>query len=285
MTMLPEKTSALSLYISRINRIPLLSREQEYDLAVRWRDNNDVEAAHRLVVSNLRFVVKVAYEYVDYGLKIMDLIQEGNVGLMQAVKKFDPDKGYRLISYAVWWIRAYILNFIIKSWSLVKIGTTQAQKKLFYKMRQVKNALGIDAPTQEEIGAIARTLDVKEDEVREMNERLFRRDLSLNTAVKDDEETTYIDLIAEAPSQETTLIDEEERSRLKTDIKDALTILNEKEQYIIRHRIMAAKPKTLQEIADTFKISRERVRQIEEGALKKLRKLPAVEQWAANDSM
>jgi RNA polymerase sigma-32 factor len=285
MTMLPEKTSALSLYISRINRIPLLSREQEYDLAVRWRDNNDVEAAHRLVVSNLRFVVKVAYEYVDYGLKIMDLIQEGNVGLMQAVKKFDPDKGYRLISYAVWWIRAYILNFIIKSWSLVKIGTTQAQKKLFYKMRQVKNALGIDAPTQDEIGAIARTLDVKEDEVREMNERLFRRDLSLNTAVKDDEETTYIDLIAEAPSQETTLIDEEERSRLKTDIKDALTILNEKEQYIIRHRIMAAKPKTLQEIADTFKISRERVRQIEEGALKKLRKLPAVEQWAANDSM
>ncbi len=280
MRMLPEKTSALALYIHRINRFPLLTKEEEYDLAVRWREHNDIEAAHKLVVSNLRFVVKIAYEYNDYGLKIMDLIQEGNIGLMQAVKKFDPQKGFRLISYAVWWIRAYIQNFIIKSWSLVKIGTTQAQKKLFYKMGQVKKKLGIEAATDEDISAIARTLHVKDQEVRDMNGRLSGHDLSLNTAVRDDEQTTYIDFLAEDPSQESTLIDGQESTRLKSDIKNALTLLNEKESYIVRHRIMAAKPKTLAEIADTFSISRERVRQIEEGALKKLRKDPAIEQWA-----
>ncbi|MBN2224590.1 MAG: RNA polymerase sigma factor RpoH [Deltaproteobacteria bacterium] len=280
MKMLPEKTSALTLYIHKINRFPLLTKEEEYDLGVRWRENSDIEAAHKLVVSNLRFVVKVAYEYSDYGLKIMDLIQEGNIGLMQAVKKFDPQKGFRLISYAVWWIRAYIQNFIIKSWSLVKIGTTQAQKKLFYKMGQVKKKLGIDAPTDEDIGAIADTLHVKYREVRDMNGRLSGRDLSLNTAVKEGEDATYIDFVSEDPSQEAALIDEQETARLKTDIKKALNLLNEKETYIIQHRIMATKPKTLADIADTFGISRERIRQIEEGALKKLRKNPAIEQWA-----
>jgi RNA polymerase sigma-32 factor len=280
MKMLPEKTSALTLYIHKINRFPLLTKEEEYDLGVRWRENNDIEAAHKLVVSNLRFVVKVAYEYSNYGLKIMDLIQEGNIGLMQAVKKFDPQKGFRLISYAIWWIRAYIQNFIIKSWSLVKIGTTQAQKKLFYKMGQVKKKLGIDAPTDEDIGAIADTLHVKYREVRDMNGRLSGRDLSLNTAVKEGEDATYIDFVSEDPSQETSLIDEQETARLKTDIKKALALLNEKETYIIQHRVMATKPKTLADIADTFGISRERIRQIEEGALKKLRKNPAIEQWA-----
>jgi RNA polymerase sigma-32 factor len=281
MKMVPEKTSALALYIHKINRFPLLTREEEYDLAVRWREHGDLEAAHKLVVSNLRFVVKIAHEYNEYGLKIMDLIQEGNIGLMQAVKKFDPYRGFRLISYAVWWIRAYIQNFIIKSWSLVKIGTTQAQKKLFYKMGQVKKKLGIDATTDDDIKTIAQTLDVKDQEVRDMNGRLSGRDLSLNTAVRDDEETTYIDFVAEEPSQETTLIDEEETALLKADIKKALKVLNEKESYIVRHRVMAAKPKTLAEIADVFQISRERVRQIEEGALKKLKKDPAIEHWAS----
>jgi RNA polymerase sigma-32 factor len=280
MKMLPEKTSALALYIHKINRFPLLTREEEYELAVRWREHEDLEAAHKLVVSNLRFVVKVAYEYADYGLKIMDLIQEGNIGLMQAVKKFDPYKGFRLISYAVWWIRAYIQNFIVKSWSLVKIGTTQAQKKLFYKMGQVKKKLGIDATTEEDIRAIAQTLDVKDQEVREMNGRLSGRDLSLNATVRDDDETTYIDFVSEEPTQESSLIDEEETTRLKSDIRKALSVLNEKESYIVQHRIMAAKPKTLAEIADTFHISRERVRQIEEGALRKLKKDPVIEQWA-----
>ena len=283
MKMFPEKTSALALYIHRINRFPLLTKQEDYELAVRWREHDDIEAAHKLVVSNLRFVVKIAYEYSDYGLKIMDLIQEGNIGLMQAVKKFDPQKGFRLISYAVWWIRAYIQNFIIKSWSLVKIGTTQAQKKLFYKMGQVKKKLGIDAVTEEDISAIAETLHVKDREVRDMNGRLSGRDLSLNTAVGNDQETTYIDFLSEAPPQETTLIDEQEAAHLKTDIKKALTLLNEKETYIIRHRIMATRPKTLAEIADTFSISRERVRQIEEGALKKLRKNPAIERWSQHE--
>jgi len=283
MKMFPEKTSALALYIHRINRFPLLTKQEEYELAVRWREHNDIDAAHKLVVSNLRFVVKIAYEYSDYGLKIMDLIQEGNIGLMQAVKKFDPQKGFRLISYAVWWIRAYIQNFIIKSWSLVKIGTTQAQKKLFYKMGQVKRKLGIDAATEEDISAIAETLHVKDREVRDMNGRLSGRDLSLNTAVRDGQETTYIDFLSEAPPQETTLIDEQEAAHLKTDIKKALTLLNEKETYIIRHRIMATRPKTLAEIADTFSISRERVRQIEEGALNKLRKNPAIERWSQHE--
>ena len=281
MKMVPEKTSALALYIHKINRFPLLTKQEEYDLAVRWQEHQDLEAAHKLVVSNLRFVVKVAYEYADYGLKIMDLIQEGNIGLMQAVKKFDAYKGYRLISYAVWWIRAYIQNFIIKSWSLVKIGTTQAQKKLFYKMGQVKKKLGIDAVNDEDIRAIAQTLQVKDQEVREMNGRLSGRDLSLNATVRDDEETTYIDFVSEEPTQESSLIDEQETTRLKADIQTALTVLNEQESYIIRHRIMAAKPKTLAEIADIFHISRERVRQIEEGALKKLKKDPAIEQWAS----
>jgi RNA polymerase sigma-32 factor len=281
MKMVPEKTSALALYIHKMNRFPLLTKEEEYDLAVKWREHGDLEAAHKLVVSNLRFVVKIAYEYNEYGLKIMDLIQEGNIGLMQAVKKFDPYKGYRLISYAVWWIRAYIQNFIIKSWSLVKIGTTQAQKKLFYKMGQVKKKLGIDATNDDDIRTIAQTLDVKDQEVRDMNGRLSGRDLSLNTAVRDDEETTYIDFVAEEPTQETTLIDEEETALLKADIREALKVLNEKETYIVRHRVMAAKPKTLAEIADTFQISRERVRQIEEGALKKLKKNPAIEHWAS----
>jgi RNA polymerase sigma-32 factor len=280
MKMMPEKSTALALYIHRINRFPLLTKEEEYDLAIRWREYNDIEAAHKLVVSNLRFVVKIAYEYADYGLKIMDLIQEGNIGLMQAVKKFEPKKGYRLISYGVWWIRAYIQNFIIKSWSLVKIGTTQAQKKLFYKMGQVKKKLGIDTVTDEDVSAIAKTLHVKDQEVRDMSGRLSGRDLSLNATVGDDSETTYIDFVSQGPSQETTMIDEQETARLKTDIKKALTVLNEKESYIIRHRIMASKPKTLADIADTFNISRERVRQIEEGALKKLKKDPAIEQWA-----
>lgn len=278
--MVPEKTSALALYIHKMNQFPLLTKQEEYDLAVRWQEHQDIEAAHKLVVSNLRFVVKIAHEYNDYGLKIMDLIQEGNIGLMQAVKKFDPYKGFRLISYAIWWIRAYMQNFIIKSWSLVKIGTTQAQKKLFYKMGQVKKKLGIDVTTDEDIGKIARTLDVKDQEVRDMNGRLSGRDLSLNAAVRDDDETTYIDFVSEEPSQETGLIDEQETARLKADIKKALTVLNEKESYIVRHRVMATKPKTLAEIADTFHISRERVRQIEEGALKKLKKVPAIEQWA-----
>lgn len=275
----PAPTTTMSLYMKNVNEIPLLTREEEYELALRWYDHKDLDAAHQLVVSNLRFVVKVAYEYVHYGLKMMDLIQEGNIGLMQAVKKFNPYKGYRLISYAVWWIRAYIQNFIIKSWSLVKIGTTQAQKKLFYKMKQVKNALGIDETSEEDISAIAGELDVNDDVVREMDQRLAGRDLSLNAALGDDDEVTYLDFVSEDPVQESILIDEEEEQNLKNDISEALKSLNEKESYIITHRVMAEKGMTLQEIADEFGISRERVRQIEVGALKKLRNIPQISHY------
>lgn len=278
---LPATTNPQSIYMNEINRYPLLTREEEFDLAVRWKEHKDIEAAHKLVVSNLRFVVKIAHEYNDYGLKLMDLVQEGNIGLMQAVKKFDPYKGFRLISYAVWWIRAYIQNFIIKSWSLVKIGTTQAQKKLFYKMKGAKRALGIDITQEDDISAIARELDVKDDVVREMDQRLSGRDLSLNNSIgDDDDEGTYIDFISEEPAQEADLIEDEEKRMLAKDIKDALKVLNEKERYIIEHRIMSQKPKTLQEIADKYSVSRERIRQIEVGALKKLRKVPAIDNYA-----
>ena len=282
MERLPVKTSPLALYMNNIKQYPLLSKDEEFELAVRWHDHNDIEAAHKLVVSNLRFVVKIAYEYTDYGLKLMDLIQEGNIGLMQAVKKFDPYKGFRLISYAVWWIRAYIQNYIIKSWSLVKIGTTQAQKKLFYKMRQVKKALGIDSTKDEDISKIAKELDVKDDVVREMDQRLAGRDLSLNNSLSPDDDNTYIDLVSEDATQESELIDDEEKNNLKSDIKKALKLLNEKERYIIKNRIMADDPKTLQDIADKFNISRERVRQIEAGALIKLKKVPAIGYYSRN---
>ncbi len=282
MNRLPATTNPQSIYMNEINRYPLLSREEEFDLAVRWKEHKDIDAAHKLVVSNLRFVVKIAHEYKDYGLKLMDLVQEGNIGLMQAVKKFDPHKGFRLISYAVWWIRAYIQNFIIKSWSLVKIGTTQAQKKLFYKMKGAKRALGIDITKEEDISAIAKKLDVKDDVVREMDQRLSGRDLSLNSSIGDDEdETSYIDLISEDPAQEADLIEDEEQRILANDIKDAFKVLNDKERYIIKKRIMSQKPKTLQEIADKYSVSRERIRQIEVGALKKLRNVPAIENYAA----
>jgi RNA polymerase sigma-32 factor len=268
--------------MTQINRYPLLEKEEEYELAVRWREHNDIEAAHKLVVSNLRFVVKIAHEYKDYGFRLMDLIQEGNIGLMQAVKKFDPYKGFRLISYAVWWIRAYIQNYIIKTWSLVKIGTTQAQKKLFYKMKQVKRALGIETTTNEDISAIAEELDVRDDVVREMDQRLSGHDLSLNNELHDEESATFIDFISSDATQEAELIDDEVKKNLKEDIKQALTTLNEKETYIITHRVMAEKPQTLQEIADIFNISRERVRQIEAGALKKLKKVPQIGAYAKN---
>ena len=282
MERLPARTSAMSLYMKNIKQHPLLSKDEEFELAVRWYDHRDIEAAHKLVVSNLRFVVKIAYEYTDYGLKLMDLIQEGNIGLMQAVKKFDPYKGFRLISYAVWWIRAYIQNYIIKSWSLVKIGTTQAQKKLFYKMKQVKRALGIDSTKYDDISKIAKELDVKDDVVREMDQRLSGRDLSLNNSLSEDEESTYIDLVSEDAIQESELIYDEEKNNLKSDIKKALMVLNEKESYIIQNRVMADDPKTLQDIADKFKISRERVRQIEAGALMKLKKVPAIGSYSQN---
>jgi RNA polymerase sigma-32 factor len=269
---LPAVTTTLDIYIAEINRFPILSAEEEFKLAVRLKKFDDIEAAEKLIVSNLRFVVKIAHEYRNYGLKLADLIQEGNIGLMHAVKKFDPYKGYRLISYAVWWIRAYIQNYVIKTWSLVKIGTTQAQRKLFFKLNQAKKRLKGLSQKNPEFGEIAESLGVRESDIEEMDLRLSNRDLSLDSYISEDGESTHMDFLTyEGEDQEMSLIKKEEMDLVKRNIAGALANLNEKETYIIKNRVMTDNPKTLQEIGNKYNITRERARQIEKQALKKLR--------------
>jgi RNA polymerase sigma-32 factor len=268
---LPVVVGTLDIYIAEINRFPLLTAEDEFKFAVRLKKHNDMEAAEKLVVSNLRFVVKIAHEYRNYGFKLADLIQEGNIGLIHAVKKFDPYKGYRLISYAVWWIRAYIQNYLIKSWSIVKIGTTQAQRKLFFKLSQAKKQLETLSKKKPEFAEIAEALGVKGSEVAEMDLRMGSRDVSLHEFIGDEGDTTHIDLLAyEGDDQEVALIKHEEKSLVKRDIASALANLSERESYIILNRVMADNPETLQEIGNKFNITRERARQIEKQALKKV---------------
>jgi RNA polymerase sigma-32 factor len=269
---LPAVAGTLEAYISEINKFPILSAEEEFRYAVEWKKNQNMEAAEKLVVSNLRFVVKIAHEYRNYGVKLADLIQEGNIGLMHAVKKFDPYKGYLLISYAVWWIRAYIQNYIIKTWSLVKIGTTQAQRKLFFKLNKTKKDIQALSLKNPEFREIADSLGVREDEVEEMDIRMTNRDLSLDMAIGDDGGASHMDYLTyEGEDQESALIRKEETELVQKNITGALAALNEKEMYIIKHRVMADDPKTLQEIGDLYNITRERARQIEKQALKKLR--------------
>lgn len=268
---LPTLTGTLDRYISEINQFELLTPEEEFRLAVRFRKYNDMEAAQHLVVSNLRFVVKIAHEYRNYGMKLADLIQEGNIGLMHAVKKFDPYRGYRLISYAVWWIRAYIQNYIIKTWSVVKIGTTQAQRKLFFKLGQAKKKLEALSQKNPEFAEIAESLGVKEIEIEQMDLRLSHRDLSLDATISDDGDVSHLDYLTyDGDDQEISLIKKEEMELARKNIAGAMATLNEKESYIIRHRVMADNPETLQEIGDRYRITRERARQIEKQALKKL---------------
>ncbi|OGP71821.1 MAG: RNA polymerase subunit sigma-70 [Deltaproteobacteria bacterium RBG_16_50_11] len=273
MSNLPVVKSSLESYLVQINRLPLLTPEEEFKLAVRYRKHNDIEAAQKLITSNLRFVVKVAFEYKSYGVKLLDLIQEGNIGLMMAVKKFNPYKGYRFISYAIWWIRAYIQNFIIKTWSLVKIGTTQAQKKLFYKIGKVRKALESDQDSDKKYERLANDLEVAKEDIIEMEQRMSSRDLSLDAPFDEGHELTHLDLLQEdSPNQEEILAKEEEKRIREREIEKAMKRLNEKEIYVIKNRIMSDSPLTLQEIGGHLKLSRERVRQIESEALKKLRK-------------
>ncbi len=268
---LPSLTGTLDRYISEINQFELLTPEEEFRLAVRFRKYNDMEAAQHMVVSNLRFVVKIAHEYRNYGMKLADLIQEGNIGLMHAVKKFDPYRGYRLISYAVWWIRAYIQNYIIKTWSVVKIGTTQAQRRLFFKLGQAKKKLEALSQKNPEFSEIAEALGVKEIDIEQMDLRLSHRDLSLDATISDDGEVSHLDYLTyDGDDQEVSLIKKEEMELARKNIAGAMATLNEKESYIIRHRVMADNPETLQEIGDRYHITRERARQIEKQALKKL---------------
>ncbi|MGB7573624.1 MAG: RNA polymerase sigma factor RpoH [Thermodesulfobacteriota bacterium] len=270
---LPVIKNSLETYLAQINRFPLLTQDEEFQLAVKYRKYDDIEAAHKLITSNLRFVVKVAFEYKSYGVKIQDLVQEGNIGLMMAVKKFNPYKGYRFISYAIWWIRAYMQNFIIKTWSLVKIGTTQAQKKLFYKIGKVRKALESDGENDKRYERLARDLDVAKEDIIEMEQRMSSRDLSLDAPFDEGQELTHLDLLKEeSPNQEEAIGQEEEKKIREREVQNALKRLNEKEVYVIKSRIMAEEPLTLQQIGDHLKLSRERVRQIEGEALRKLKK-------------
>lgn len=269
---MPVPIDSLTLYLAEINKFPLLSADEEQSLALRFRDEGDLEAAHRLITSNLRFVVKIAGEYRSYGMKMLDLIQEGNIGLMMAVRKFDPAKGVRLISYAVWWIRAYIQNHIISAWSLLKIGTTQAQRKLFFKLNQAKQAI-INMTGEGDLHAAAISLDVKDSEAQEMEQRL-RGELSLDVAMLEGEGATFLESLPDLrQNQEELLADHQESAQLEQGVALALQNLNEKERFVIEQRVAAESPMTLQEIADHFSLSRERVRQIEEGALKKMKRL------------
>jgi RNA polymerase sigma-32 factor len=273
MSNLPVVKNSFENYLVQIKQFPLLTPDEEFQLAMRYYEHKEVEAAQKLITANLRFVVKVAFEYKSYGIKLLDLIQEGNIGLMMAVKKFNPHRGYRFISYAIWWIRAYIQNFIIKTWSLVKIGTTQAQKKLFYKIGKIRKELESDRDNEKKYEVLAKDLDVAKEDIIEMEQRMSARDLSLDDPFDEDREMTHLNLLQEgSPNQEDVLAEEQEKKIREGVVLGALNRLNDKEKYVIKNRIMADSPLTLQEIGDHLKLSRERVRQIETEALKKLRR-------------
>ena len=271
-TAIPITTDSFSRYLSEIRSFPLLDEQEEHRLAVRLFEENDLSAAQALITSNLRFVVKIAAEYRNYGMKMLDLIQEGNIGLMLAVRKFNPYRGFRLITYAVWWIRAQIQSYIVSSWSLLKIGTTQAQRKLFFKLKQARNAIrSMTGSEDDDVPATALSLDVREADVEEMELRLMG-EVSLDAELAPGEGGNLLEeLVDERPNQESQLADLQEQQELKQIVAGAVSRLGEKEQFVVEQRIVADDPMTLQEIADHFAISRERVRQIEENALRKIK--------------
>jgi len=266
----------LSRYLQEIRKFPMLTPEEELSLSKRWRDSEDTEAAHKLVTSHLRLVAKIAMGYRGYGLPISELISEGNVGMMQAVKRFDPDRGFRLATYAMWWIRAAIQEYILHSWSLVKMGTTAAQKKLFFNLRRLKGqmqAIEDGDLRPEQVGVIAKALSVSEQDVVNMNRRLAAPDHSLNAPVRADSEGEWQDwLVDDSDSQETMLAEHEEFSGRKALLGEALHTLNERERHILIERRLKEEPATLEDLSQVYNISRERVRQIEVRAFEKLQK-------------
>jgi len=272
----PVEGSGLSRYLAEIRRFPMLEQEEEYVLAKAWREHGDVDSAHRLVTSHLRLVAKIAMGYRGYGLPMNEIISEGNVGLMQAVKRFDPERGFRLATYAMWWIRAAIQEYILHSWSLVKMGTTAAQKKLFFNLRRLKSQMqAIDdgdlAP--EQVRKIADHLQVTEQDVINMNRRLDGPDHSLNASLKTDSETEWQDwLIDTTQSQEQTLADEDELDHRRSLLARAMHVLNDRERHILAERRLKDEPLTLEELSQHYGISRERVRQIEVRAFEKLQR-------------
>jgi len=266
----------LARYLQEIRRFPMLAPEEEFMLAKRWREHEDTEAAHKLVTSHLRLVAKIAMGYRGYGLPLNELISEGNVGMMQAVKRFDPDRGFRLATYAMWWIRAAIQEYILHSWSLVKIGTTAAQKKLFFNLRKLKGQLqaieeGDMAP--ETVTKIATELDVPEADVVSMNRRLASPDHSLNAPLRAEGEGEWQDwLVDDRDDQETALADSEELGKRRKLLSKAMGALNERERHILTERRLREEPTTLEDLSQHYNISRERVRQIEVRAFEKLQK-------------
>jgi len=270
----------LSIYLQEIKKFPILTAEEEYMLAKRYKEHGDTDAAHKLVTSHLRLVAKIAMGYRGYGLPVTDLISEGNVGIMQAVKKFDPERGFRLATYAMWWIRAQIQEYVLHSWSLVKIGTTAAQKKLFFNLRKLKNQLSsIDSGnlSPENAREIASRLNVKEAEVLDMDNRLFSGDQSLNVQVGEEGDTEWQDMLVDSnDTQDNILANSNELSFRKKIFEQALEVLNDREKEIISLRKLKDKPVKLEELSKKFNISRERVRQIEEKAFEKLQKQVSV---------
>ena len=266
----------LSVYLSQIKKFPMLDAEEEYMLAKNWRENGNLQSAHKLVTSHLRLVAKIAMGYRGYGLPVNELISEGNLGLMQAVKKFDPDKGFRLATYAMWWIKAAIQEYVLRSWSLVKMGTTTAQKKLFFNLKKIKNQI---APNQDgdlredQVSEISKRLDVDSNEVVHMNRRMMSQEKSLNDPIKDGEGSEWQDwLVDDTMDQELIVSQKQEYDDKKELLKNAMSVLNEREKEIIEARRLIENPATLEELSRKYKISRERIRQIETKAFEKLQK-------------
>ena len=276
-TNLPSpSTGGLSVYLSQIKKFPMLDAEEEYMLAKNWKERGNLKSAHKLVTSHLRLVAKIAMGYRGYGLPVNELISEGNIGLMQAVKKFDPDKGFRLATYAMWWIKAAIQEYVLRSWSLVKMGTTTAQKKLFFNLKKIKNQI---APEQkgdlkdDQVKEISKRLDVDSQEVINMNRRMMGQEKSLNSPVKDGETEEWQDwLVDESLDQELLISQKQEYEDRKDLLYKAMSILNEREKEILKARRLNENPKTLEELSSKYKISRERIRQIETKAFEKLQK-------------
>ena len=269
-------TGGLSVYLSQIKKFPMLDAEEEYMLAKNWKERGNLKSAHKLVTSHLRLVAKIAMGYRGYGLPVNELISEGNIGLMQAVKKFDPDKGFRLATYAMWWIKAAIQEYVLRSWSLVKMGTTTAQKKLFFNLKKIKNQI---APDQQgdlkdnQVKEISKRLDVDSEEVINMNRRMMGQEKSLNSPVKDGEADEWQDwLVDESLDQELLISQKQEYEDRKDLLYKAMSILNDREKEILKARRLNENPKTLEELSTKYKISRERIRQIETKAFEKLQK-------------
>ena len=266
----------LSVYLAQIKKFPMLDAEEEYMLAKNWRENGNLQSAHKLVTSHLRLVAKIAMGYRGYGLPVNELISEGNLGLMQAVKKFDPDKGFRLATYAMWWIKAAIQEYVLRSWSLVKMGTTTAQKKLFFNLKKIKNQIAPDQDgdlKDEQVKEISKRLDVESHEVVNMNRRMMGQEKSLNDPIKSGESDEWQDwLVDDSLDQELIISQKQEYDDKKELLDSSMKILNEREKEIIIARRLSEEPKTLEELSKKYKISRERIRQIETKAFEKLQK-------------